>query len=182
MVRERLANVKEASTMFAIARIVGEAVAEVGRTTGAALAQAHFDNTIEMLLAGHLGGAPLKLFLVYTIGNFIECKEDVPFLQIGETKYGRPILDRVLTYETPLAEAVKVGVLSFDSTMESNLGVAHPIDVLVLHSNQGQPPLRRRIEEDDEYFLQITRGWAKILKNGVMSLPEPPWLTADPQR
>ena len=177
LVRERLAALEEAPTMFAIARIVGEAVAEVGQTTGAALERAHFDNTLEMLLGGRIGGGPLKLFLIYTIGNFIECKDDVPFLQIGETKYGRPILDRALTYETSLAEAVKIGFLSFDSTMESNLGVAHPIDLLVLPSDPERSPHTRRIEEDDDYFRQITGGWSKILKSGVMSLPEPPWLT-----
>lgn len=176
LVREKVAALEEAPTMFAIARIVGEAVAEVGKTTGAALERAHFDNTLEMLLGGRISDGPLKLFLIYTIGNFIECKNDVPFLQIGETKYGRPILDRALNYETPLAEAVKIGFLSFDSTMESNLGVAHPIDLLVLPSNGGQPH-SRRIEEDDDYYRQITGGWSKVLKNGVMSLPGPPWLT-----
>lgn len=175
LVRERLAMLEEAPTMFAVARIVGEAVAEVGRTTGAALERAHFDNTLEMLLGGRMGKGELKLFLIYTIGNFIECKNDVPFLQIGETKYGRPILDRALNYETPLAEAVKIGFLSFDSTMKSNLGVAHPIDVLILPSDGGRPH-SRRIEEDDDYYRQITAGWSKILKNGVMSLPGPPWL------
>ena len=176
LVRERLATLDEAPTMFAVARIVGEAVAEVGKTTGAALERAHFDNTLEMLVGGRIGKGELKLFLIYTIGNFIECKNDVPFLQIGETKYGRPILDRALNYETPLAEAVKIGFLSFDSTMESNLGVAHPIDLLVLPSDGGQSH-SRRIEEDDDYYRQITGGWSKILKNGVMSLPRPPWLT-----
>lgn len=177
LVREKLAMLEDAPTMFAVARIVGEAVAEVGRTTGAALERAHFDNTLEMLLGGRIGKGELKLFLIYTIGNFIECKDDVPFLQIGETKYGRPILDRALNYETPLAEAVKIGFLSFDSTMKSNLGVAHPIDVLILPSD-GPRPHSRRIEEDDDYYRQITGGWSKILKNGVMSLPGPPWLAS----
>jgi putative proteasome-type protease len=169
-------GLEEAESMFAIARVVGEAVAYVGETTGAALQREHIDNSLEMLVGGRIGDGPLKLFLVYTIGNFIECTSDVPFLQIGETKYGRPILDRALSYATPLAEAVKIGVLSFDSTMESNLAVAHPIDLLVLPADRQEPSLKRRIEADDPYFLDTTRRWAQLLSDAVLSLPEPPWL------
>lgn len=176
LVREGADRLEQAASMFAIARVIGDAVAEIGDTTGAALAREHIDNSLEMLVAGRIGDGPLKLFLVYTIGNFIECTTDVPFLQVGETKYGRPILDRALTFGTPLAQAVKIGFLSFDSTMESNLGVAHPIDLLVLPAHRGQPPLKRRIEEDDAYFRDITRCWAHILNDGVTSLPDPPWL------
>lgn len=169
----------QAESMFAVAQMVGETVAKVGETTGAALAREHIDNSLEMLVGGRIGRGPLKLYLVYTIGNFIECTSDVPFLQIGETKYGRPILDRALTYETPLAEAVKIAFLSFDSTMESNLGVAHPIDLLVLTRNEGEPPLKRRIEEEDRYFRDITQRWAEILNKGIASLPPPSWLTSE---
>jgi putative proteasome-type protease len=167
----------EADSMFAVARVVGEAVAYVGETTGTALEREHIDNSLEMLVGGRIADGPLKLFLIYTIGNFIECTSDVPFLQIGETKYGRPILDRALSYSTPLAEALKIGVLSFDSTMESNLGVAHPIDVLVLPSDRHRPALKRRIEEDDPYFIDTTRRWAQLLNEAVVSLPDPPWLS-----
>lgn len=166
-----------AQSMFRVAQVVGEAVAHVGATTGEALAREHIDNSLEMLVAGRIGHGPLKLFLVYTIGNFIECTSDVPFLQIGETKYGRPILDRALRYDTPLDEALKIGILSFDSTMESNLGVAHPIDLLVMPEERYQAPLKRRIEADDAYFLAITREWSRILSEGVTRIPDPPWLT-----
>ena len=171
------AGIEQAQSMFAVAQVIGEAVAHVGETTGAALAREHIDNSLELLVGGRIGDGPLKLFLVYTIGNFIECTSEVPFLQIGETKYGRPILDRALTYETPLAAAVKIGLLSFDSTMESNLGVAHPIDVLVLPADPEQAALKRRIDEDDSYFGDITSRWARMLNDGVSSLPDPPWLT-----
>lgn len=166
-----------AESMFRVAQIVGEAVAHVGATTGEALAREHIDNSLEMLVAGRIGDGRLKLFLVYTIGNFIECTADVPFLQIGETKYGRPILDRALQYDTPLDEAVKIGILSFDSTMESNLGVAHPIDLLVIPADRSKSSFRRRIEEDDAYYLAITREWSRILSEGVTRMPDPPWLT-----
>lgn len=169
--------ISEAPTMFRIAQLVGEAVAKVGATTGAALAREHIDNSLELLVGGYVAEGPLKLFLVYTIGNFIECTSDVPFLQIGETKYGRPILDRALTYRTSLPEAVKIGFLSFDSTMESNLGVAHPIDVLIVPADRRKPVVRRRVEEDDDYFREITRSWGRMLNEGVAKLPEPSWLT-----
>lgn len=168
----------EAESMFRVAQIVGEAVAHVGSTTGEVLAGEHIDNSLEMLVAGRIGDGPLKLFLVYTIGNFIECTADVPFLQIGETKYGRPILDRALRYDTPLDEAVKIGILSFDSTMESNLGVAHPIDLLIIPADRSRLPFKRRIEEDDPYFLHITREWSRVLNEGVARMPDPPWLAA----
>ncbi|MFL6726812.1 MAG: peptidase [Sphingomicrobium sp.] len=168
----------KAATMFRVAQLVGEAVEQVGSTTGAALAREHIDNSLELLVGGFVGEGPPRLYLIYTIGNFIECTAEVPFLQIGETKYGRPILDRALTYRTPLPEAVKIGFLSFDSTMESNLGVAHPIDVLVLPSDRKRGPLMRRIEEDDDYFREITHSWGTMLNEGVAKLPEPPWLTS----
>ena len=171
-------SMREAPTMFKVAQLVGEAVARVGATTGAALAREHIDNTLELLVGGYVGDGPLKLYLVYTIGNFIECTSEVPFLQIGETKYGRPILDRALDYRTSLPEAVKVGFLSFDSTMESNLGVAHPIDVLVLPGDGKRSAIKRRVEEGDDYFREITRSWGKMLTDAVARLPEPPWLNS----
>jgi putative proteasome-type protease len=175
---DRSHSLAKAASMFSVAQLVGEAVAKVGATTGAALAREHIDNSLELLVGGRVGDGPLKLYLVYTIGNFIECTSDVPFLQIGETKYGRPILDRALTFRTQLSEAVKIGFLSFDSTMESNLGVAHPIDVLVLPAERARPAIKRRIEEDDDYFREITRAWGTILNKSVAGLPEPPWLTS----
>jgi putative proteasome-type protease len=171
-------GLSEASTMFRVAQLVGQAVEKVGATTGAALAREHIDNSLEMLVGGYVRDGPLKLYLIYTIGNFIECTSDVPFLQIGETKYGRPIIDRALTHRTSLAEAVKIGFLSFDSTMESNLGVAHPIDLLVLPADRAKAVVKRRIEEDDDYFREITRSWGKMLNEAVAKLPEPPWLTS----
>lgn len=175
---EHDSRLSDAPTMFRVAQLVGNAVGRVGATTGAALAREHMDDSLELLVAGRVGDGPLKLYLVYTIGNFIECTSEVPFLQIGETKYGRPILDRALNYRTQLSEAVKIGFLSFDSTMESNLGVAHPIDVLVLPADRELPAISRRIEEEDEYFREITRGWGTMLNEAVAKLPEPPWLTA----
>lgn len=169
-------SLDKAENMFRVAQLVGETVEKVGATIGTALAREHIDNSIEMLVGGRIGDGPIKLFLIYTIGNFIECTPDVPFLQIGETKYGRPILDRALSYGTSLAEAAKIGILSFDSTMESNLGVAQPIDLIVMPKDPAKPSFKHRIEEEDSYFLETTRRWARILNEGVTSLPDPPWL------
>jgi putative proteasome-type protease len=166
----------QVATMFQAAQLVGEAVARSRETVGAALATANIDNSVEMLVAGRVNDGQLKLFLVYSIGNFIECTPEVPFVQIGETKYGRPILDRTLTYRTPLPEAVKIGLLSFDSTMKSNLGVARPIDVLIVPGDQSVPPIVRRIGRNDEYFEELTRRWAEILNRSALELAEPPWM------
>jgi len=176
--RDEGASIRTAPSMFRVAQLVGEAVEKVGATTGAALAREHIENSLEILVGGYIGDAAAKLYLIYTIGNFIECTADVPFLQIGETKYGRPILDRALTYATPLSEAVKIGFLSFDSTMESNLGVGQPIDVLALPADRTRPRIKYRVEEDDEYFHEITRSWGKMLNQSVVNLPDPPWLTS----
>ena len=166
----------EAPSMFRAAQIVGEAVAKVGSTIGEALAREHIDHHVELLLGGRVGEEPLKLFLIYSIGNFIECTPEVPFLQVGETKYGRPILDRALRYGTPLPAAVKIGLLSFDSTMKSNLGVGHPIDILVVPADRSSPVVNRRIDRDDDYFREITRRWGQVLKSAVLNLPDPPWI------
>jgi putative proteasome-type protease len=167
----------EAPTMFRVAQLVGEAVARVGASVGEALERSHIDASVELLVGGRVGEGPLKLFLVYSIGNFIECTMDVPFLQIGETKYGRPILDRALRHDTPLAEAVKIACLSFDSTMKSNLGVAMPIDMLVLPAAADHAVLSRRIEHGDRYFVDLADRWAELLYDAATGLPNPPWMT-----
>ena len=175
-VEEPVRSLSGVATMFGAAQIVGGAVQTIGETIGAALAREHIDNELELLVGGRIGNGPLRLFLVYTIGNFIECTSEAPFLQIGETKYGKPILDRALNYRTPLADAVKIGCLSFDSTMKSNLGVARPIDVLVMPKERDRPLMVRRIDREDEYFSDITRQWASSLSKAMDEIPNPPWL------
>ncbi len=169
-------SIAEAQTMFQVAQLVGEAVERTRETIGAALAREHIDHRVELLVGGRVGDGPLKLFLIYSIGNFIECTRDVPFMQIGETKYGRPILDRALRHATPLPEAVKIGFLSFDGTMRSNLGVAHAIDVLVLPADPAVPAAARRIHADDAYFCSITDRWADVLYESAIGLPDPDWV------
>ena len=102
----------------------------------------------------------------------------MPFLQIGETKYGKPILDRALSFDTPLHEAVKFGFLSFDSAMRSNLGVARPLDLMVDAARPDPPPLTRRIEQDDPYFNDLSERWARYLHQATENIPNPPWMPA----
>ena len=165
-----------ATSMFRAAQLVGEAVQTANRTVGAALATINLSSSVSILLGGRIGTAPPTLYLVYSAGNFIECTSEVPFLQIGETKYGKPILDRGLDFNTPLDEAVKVGFLSFDSAMRSNLGVARPLDMMVMPRDPTQPIFTRRIEEEDPYFDELSLSWAQHLHQAVRNIPNPPWI------
>jgi putative proteasome-type protease len=131
---------------------------------------------VSLLLGGRIGGEPPSLYLVYSAGNFIHCSPDSPFLQVGETKYGKPILDRGIRRDTPLDEAVKVALLSFDSAMRSNLGVARPLDLIVMPADPARPILGRRIEADDAYFNALSLRWAVLLHEATQAIPNPPWI------
>lgn len=170
-------SLKECPTMFRAAQLVGGAVERANETVRAALERAHIDSDVELLVGGRIGKGPLRLFLVYSAGNFIECTSEVPFLQVGETKYGRPILDRRLEYDTSLDEAVKIGLLSFDSMMKSNLGVARPIDIIIVPREPSESLFYRRVGEDDPYFDEITIRWMSLLKDATRDIPNPPWMT-----
>jgi len=169
-------TLRGATSMFRVAQLMGEAVQIANRTVGAALQTINISSSVSLLLGGRIGDQPPALFLIYSAGNFIECKAEAPFLQIGETKYGKPVLDRGIDVSTPLDEAVKVAFLSFDSAMRSNLGVARPLDMLVLPRDPKVPVLTRRIEPDDEYFNQLSLSWAKMLHEAIHAIPNPPFM------
>jgi putative proteasome-type protease len=173
---EMMRSLSNVSSMFRAAQLVGEAVQMATTTVGAALATINMSSSVSLLLGGRIADQAPALYLIYNAGNFIECKPDVPFLQIGETKYGKPILDRGLDFNTPLHEAVKFGFLSFDSAMRSNLGVARPLDLLVMPRDRSQPQLTRRIEVDDEYFDNLSMSWAQYLHQATKDIPNPPWM------
>jgi putative proteasome-type protease len=128
------------------------------------------------LLGGRIGDGKLQLYLIYSAGNFIECHSDAPFLQIGETKYGKPILDRALQWNTPLDEAVKVALISFDSTMRSNLAVGRPLDVIVIPVDTARPVIRRRIGTADPYFDDLSARWSMLLGESRAIIPTPPFM------
>ena len=171
-----LRTIAEPTSMFRAAQLVGEALQIANETVGRALASIKISGSASMLLGGRIGDSKPALFLVYPAGNFIECKPDVPFFQIGETKYGRPILDRTLRPETSLAEAMKIGFLSFDSSIRSNLAVARPLDVMVLPADPAIPSLTRRIEQDDPYFNDLSARWGDLLHDATLSIPDPPFM------
>jgi putative proteasome-type protease len=129
-----------------------------------------------LLLGGQIAGGPPRLFLIYSAGNFIEATVDTPFLQIGETKYGKPILDRVDTFETSIADGVKLALISMDSTLRSNLTVGLPIDLLVYRAGSLAVTLRRRLGEDDPYFRTIRDGWSQALRDAYLALPQAEWV------
>lgn len=132
-----------------------------------------FDATL--LVGGSVGGEPHRLFLVYPEGNIIECGPDTPYLQIGEAKYGKPILDRALHFDTPLDQALKLGLISFDSTMRANIAVGLPIDLIALRNGAPRPVVQHRIEADDPYFSALSRGWSDAIARAVDGIEPPPY-------
>lgn len=170
---ERHNSLLEAPTMFQIASTVGkllrETIQERQDDNGGQEAAGQFGAS--MLLAGQIKGMEPRLFLIYPEGNFIEASFDTPFFQIGETKYGRPIIlrgyDRTMSFE----DAVKLLMVSFDSTLKANLSVGLPLDLLVIERDTYRPAHMRRITGDDPYFRTVSSGWGEALKKAFLSLP-----------
>jgi putative proteasome-type protease len=170
--RLRLDDVND---MFQAARLLGAAVRVVHAQDAPALSAQGIGFDASFLLGGQIGAEAPRLFLVYAAGNFIEATPDTPFLQIGEVKYGKPILDRVLTHDTPVEDAVKLALVSMDSTLRSNLTVGMPLDLMVARAGALQVTLRRRLGEDDPYVALIRHGWSEALRQAYMTLPRPDW-------
>ena len=175
---EDVRRIADMSTMFRVAQLVGEATFQARDDVREALEAAEISSGVSMLVGGRVRNGPLHLYLIYAAGNFIECGSDSPFLQIGETKYGKPILDRALAYDTPLDEAVKVGLISFDSTMRSNLAVGRPLDLIVMPNDPNLPVTRRRIERDDSYFNDLSARWGMLLTEARAAIPDPPFMVS----
>jgi putative proteasome-type protease len=157
--------------------MAGQAVREVYRIDGPSMEQHNASFDIALLLGGQIKGRRLRLFMVYAAGNFIESTADTPYLQIGEHKYGKPVLDRAVTYETEIYDALKIGLISMDSTMRSNLGVGLPIDVLVLRRDVMKPDLNHRIDAEDHYFSDLRHRWSEALREAHLAIPKPPYRT-----
>ncbi len=170
-----LETIYDHPTMFKTAAYVGRAIAEVMRMNGGSTygMGANFDVT--MLVGGQVKGGRLRLFMVYSAGNFIEATEDTPYLQIGEHKYGKPILDRAITYNTNLSDCVKIGLISMDSTMRSNLGVGMPIDLWVAKRDALKSELKTRIEQGEPYFHDLRERWSAALRSAHQDIPSPPY-------
>jgi putative proteasome-type protease len=172
-------TIHDAPTMFRVAQLIGRAVRHVRIIDGPALENADLKFDVTMLVGGQIKGGPLRLFMIYAAGNFIECGLDAPFLQIGEHKYGKPILDRAVTSRTELYDALKIGLISMDSTMRSNLGVGLPIDLLVLRRDALESEVVHRIEAGEPYFHDLRERWSAALRAAHIAIPRPPY---DPKR
>lgn len=162
-----------ARSMYDVAELVGSTIREVVARDSGPQAQG-VDFGCSFLLGGQIRGEDQRLFNIYPQGNFIEASRDSLFFQIGESKYGKPIIDRVLTWETPLRPALQCALISFDSTIKSNLMVGMPLDRLVYVRDSFSDALLRRIDESDEYFQSLRRGWSEGLRRIFNELPPPP--------
>ena len=172
--RETLLN---APTMFQAAQRIGRTVRNVQINEGKALEAAEIDSEVAFLFGGQIKGSRLQLFMIYSAGNFIECTTDTPYLQIGEHKYGKPVLDRAISYDTDLYDALKIGLVSVDSTMRSNLSVGLPLDILVARRDECRAELEYRIEPGEPYFHDLRERWSAALRAAHANIPRPPYKT-----
>jgi putative proteasome-type protease len=175
---EELETLDTVQTMFRAAQLIGRAIRKVQEVDGPALEEAKLKFDLSFLFGGQIRGGPMRLFMVYSAGNFIECGVEAPFLQVGEHKYGKPILDRAVTYDTQLQDALKVALISMDSTMRSNLGVGLPIDILMVRRDTLTPDLIHRIDAGDPYFSDLRERWSAALRAAHMAIPRPPYSAA----
>ena len=173
-----LETINDAPTMFRAAQLIGRAIRRVRMIDGPGLQEADLRFDVSFLFGGQIKDGPMRLYMIYSAGNFIECSQDAPFLQIGEHKYGKPILDRALEYDTPIADGVKLVLVSMDSTLRSNLTVGLPIDLLIYRTDSLEVGLRRRLTEEDPYFRLVRERWSASMREAYLRLPPPDWLTA----
>jgi putative proteasome-type protease len=165
-----------AETMYDAAQLVGDALREMQRRDAPFLAQASIETNASLVVGGQNRGEPPRLIHVYAQGNFIEATDETPFFQLGESKYGKPMLDRVISPATPQKEAAKCVLVSFDSTMKSNISVGLPIDLVWYPRDSLRVGQQHRIREGDPYFTMLRARWAGGLKRVFFELPDPDWM------
>jgi putative proteasome-type protease len=163
-------------SMYDAAELVGDALREMGRRDSPFLSQSNIEASANLLVGGQIKGEVPRLFHIYTQGNFIEATDDTPYFQLGESKYGKPILDRVVSMATPQKEAAKCVLISFDSTMKSNISVGLPIDLLWYPRDSLRVGMQHRIREGDPYFTMLRSRWGGGLRRIFSELPDPDWL------
>jgi putative proteasome-type protease len=164
-----------AKSMFDAARVLGSAIRRVQERDGAALKAAGVDFNVSVIFGGQIQGEAMRLFQVYSAGNFIEATPETPYFQIGESKYGKPVLDRVITPETPLDEAAKCALISMDSTLKSNLSVGLPLDMVVYEVNTFQTDKVVCIDEHNPYYQLLHNSWGQKLRHVFDSIEDPMW-------
>src|SRR6202789_1199631 len=170
-----LETLMNAPTMFQAAQRIGRAIRSVHTTEAGPRRSEEVSFAVSFLFGGQIKGSRMRLFMIYTAGNFIECTTDTPYLQIGEHKYGKPVLDRAINYEMDLYDALKVGLVSIDSTMRSNLSVGMPIDLLVVRRDTCDPELVYRIEPGEPYFTDLRERRSAELPPDHIGIPRPPY-------
>ena len=164
-----------ARSMFDAARVLGSAVRHVYERDGDALKRAGVDFNVSMIFGGQIGNEGMRLFQVYSAGNFIEATNETPFFQIGESKYGKPVLDRVITPDTPLDEAAKCALVSMDSTLKSNLSVGLPLDMVVYEADSLKTDKITCIDENNPYFRMLRNTWGEKLREVFDAIEHPTW-------
>jgi putative proteasome-type protease len=164
-----------AKSMFDAVRVLGKAVRHVYERDAAALKQAGSEFNVSMIFGGQIKGEGMRLFQVYSAGNFIEATAETPYFQIGESKYGKPVLDRVITPDTQLAEAAKCALVSMDSTLKSNLSVGLPLDLAVYEADALKSDKIVCIDENNPYLKMLRGAWGQKLRDVFDSIEDPEW-------
>jgi putative proteasome-type protease len=170
-------NLMTAPNLFEAARCVGDALRELHRRDAYALKDFGVDFNASLTLGGQIKGEAPRLFSIYSAGNFIEATVDTTYFQIGESKYGKPIIDRVLRRTSSLNEAVKCALVSMDSTIRSNLSVGLPLDLVIVKRDRFNVARHISIDSDNEYFQGIRGRWSEALREAFVQLPDPGWLS-----
>jgi len=170
---DETSNIMAAKSMFRVARMVGNAIREVHKIDAPHLNEHHADFNSNFILGGQIKGGQTRLFQVYAAGNFIEASPETPFMQIGETKYGKPILDRVITPHISLEEAAKCILVSYTSTLRSNVSVGLPIDLVTYRRDSLKIESKLFIDEEDPYFTNLNDSWSDALNTAFNNIPNP---------
>ena len=170
-----LETLLQTTSLFRSAQLIARALKKAYDDLSPGLVKAAVPAGVTLLFGGQIRGGPMNLYQIYAAGNFIECGPDAPFMQVGETKYGKPMLDRSMTFDTDLREGLKIGLLSMEATMRSNLAVGMPLDVLILGNDAFRLDLNYRIAPDDAYFHEMTEAWTASLNAAHRAIPTPPY-------
>ena len=173
--KDDVPNLWSAESMFDAAMLVSDAMRDVDRRDGQHLAASAISFNASFIMGGQITGEPPRLFRIYTQGNFIEACLETPYFQTGETKYGKPIIDRVITRSTSLNDAAKCVLVSFDSTMRSNLSVGMPIDMICYQSDNLEVRMRRRFDNGDAYFSELGKQMTEGIRQVFSRLPNLDW-------
>ena len=167
-----------ASSMYEAAQIVGESIRSVHKRDAESLEQFGIDFNVSLIFGGQIRGERCRLFQMYSAGNFIESHDENPYFQIGESKYGKPIIDRVVTPNTPLDEAAKCALISMDSTLRSNISVGFPLDLLLYDEDALTISRFVTIDEKNQYFQMLRNSWGKELRSVFEGIADPVWNAA----